>query len=216
MKKIIKFILSLILITAIIAFGTSCSAYNEAINIGDMESVVEEIQSNDSYIKIEDISKDFLDAIVAIEDKRFYKHGAIDLKGLIRAVVRNIQAGELVQGGSTITQQVVKNIYFDNDQSMERKVAEMRLAFEMEMNYDKDEILELYVNIIYFGDNNYGIKAASNNYFNKAPSELTYDESTLLAGLPQAPSAYALSENMDLAVQRQQYVIEALEEFRGN
>ena len=125
----------------------------------------------------------------------------------------NITQKKVLQGGSTITQQVAKNLYFDNDQNFLKKIAEMFVAFELEENYSKDEILELYVNIIYYGDNNYGIKEASNNYFGIEPIALDYDQSTLLAGLPQAPSSYALGENYELAKERQKQVIAALEEF---
>ena len=145
---------------------------------------------------------------------RFYDHGAIELKSLLRAVLVNLREKEVLQGGSTITQQVAKNLYFNNDQNFIKKIAEMFVAFDLEKNYSKDDILELYVNIIYYGDNNYGIKEASNNYFGVEPIDLDYDQSTLLAGLPQAPSAYSLGENYELAKERQEEVIEALEKFK--
>ena len=108
-----------------------------------------------------------------------------------------------------------KNLYFSNDQSFIRKVAELFVAFDLERIYNKDDVLELYVNVIYYGDGNYGIKEASENYFGKVPAGLSYDEATLLAGLPQAPSSYALSSHYDRAKQRQSEVIEALTQYRN-
>lgn len=215
-KKFYKIILILLSMVMLITLGTGCSGKSKEKKRMEMKEVVTEIRSRDNFVKLEDINQDFLDAIVATEDFRFYSHGAIEIRSLVRAMINNIKAKELVQGGSTITQQVIKNIYFNNDQTIKRKISEMFLAFQMEKWYGKDEILELYVNIIYFGDNNYGIKEAANNYFQKEPIDLTYDEGTLLAGLPQAPSTYALSENMEGAKVRQQQVIKALEKYRDN
>lgn len=214
-KKILKILLITLSIIMVIALGTGCSAKGESKRLIEMREVVTEIQNSEDFVKLEDISEDFLDAIVAIEDFRFYDHGAIEIRSLLRAMINNLKAKDLVQGGSTITQQVIKNMYFDNSQTLKRKIAEIFLAFDLERLYEKDEILELYVNIIYFGDNNYGIKEAANNYFNKSTKDITYEEATLLAGLPQAPSAYALSENMEAAKARQEHVIKALEKYRG-
>ena len=214
-KKVIQFILAIVIIIALIAGGTGYNTYKDIKAEKNMEDIIEEIRGREGYVKLKDISKDLLEATVAIEDMRFYEHGAIEIRSLFRAVLANIKSKELVQGGSTITQQVVKNIYFDHSQSIDRKIPEMLLAFDLENILEKDEILELYVNLIYYGDNNYGIGEASKGYFNKEASELTYDEATLLAGLPQAPSLYALSENMDMAKERQEAVIKALEEYRA-
>lgn len=175
-----------------------------------IEKKVEEIQSDKNYVRIEEINKDFINAIVAIEDHRFYKHDGIDYIAIARATIKNIVAGDIVQGGSTITQQLAKNMYFNNEQKLKRKVAEVFVAEKLEKNYSKEEILELYANIIYFGDGNYGIKEASEGYFNKSPKALTTDEATLLAGLPQAPSRFALSKNYEAAKKRQKQVLEAM------
>ena len=164
---------------------------------------------------LEEITPDFTDAIVAIEDHRFYEHGAFDFISLVRATFINMKTKEVTQGGSTLTQQVGKNLYFNNNRTFIRKVAELFVALDLERIYSKDDILELYVNIVYYGDGNYGIKEASENYFDNTPAELSYDEATLLAGLPQAPSAYALNSHYDRAKQRQSEVIEALTEYRN-
>lgn len=218
MKKffigLIGLILSIAIISVAMIAASGHTKYKEAIDTISLSDKINEIRSSDTYVEIDDISETFRDAIVAIEDMRFYDHGAIELKSLLRAILVNLREKEVLQGGSTITQQVAKNLYVDNDQNFIKKIAEMFVAFDLEKNYSKDDILELYVNIIYYGDNNYGIKEASNNYFGVEPIDLDYDQSTLLAGLPQAPSAYSLGENYELAKERQEEVIEALEKFK--
>ena len=119
----------------------------------------------------------------------------------------------LAEGGSTITQQLAKNMYFTMEKKFTRKVAEVFVARKLEQMYTKDEILEMYINVAYFGDGLYGLKEAANGYFDKEPLELTFDEITLLAGLPNAPSAYSLSDNEDLARRRQQIVINQMKKY---
>lgn len=118
-----------------------------------------------------------------------------------------------VEGGSTITQQLAKNIYFTQDKKIERKFAEVFMAFEIEKNYSKDEILEFYINTSYFGDNCYTVKEASRHYFNKEPMEMTDYESIMLAGIPNAPSVYAPTQNLELAKQRQKQVLSKMVEY---
>ena len=173
------------------------------------------MKENSNYTELDNIYKTFLVAIVAIEDHRFYKHGAIDLVSIARALITNLENGQILEGGSTITQQVAKNIFLTNEQSFDRKIKEICIAQKLENKYTKEEILELYVNVIYFGDGYIGIKEACNGYFNKEPNELSDNEATLLAGLPQAPSLYALNNNYDYAVERQKQVIEALEKWHS-
>lgn len=146
-------------------------------------------------------------AIVATEDRRFYEHGAVDPIGVVRAMITNYAAGRTLEGGSTITQQTVKNIFLSNERTMERKVQELVLAVALEKNYDKDEILTLYLNTIYFGHGAYGIGEASRTYFGKDPKNLTLQEAALLAGLPQAPSAYDPLEYPEEAQKRMTTVL---------
>lgn len=213
-KKLIKLIFILVLIGVSVIIGLGYGKYKMAINETPLPKKVASITEHDSYTPTKDISPDFLQAIVAVEDHRFYEHGAIDVIGLTRATIVNSMKGEIVQGGSTITQQVAKNLYFTNEKRFIRKVAELFVARHLEETYSKEKILELYVNIVYYGDGNYGVKNASMNYFGKKPIDLNYDEATLLAGLPQAPSAYALSTHYDRAKQRQKEVIDALNEYK--
>lgn len=142
----------------------------------------------------------------------------IDLKSIIgfdfvatcRAIVANLVDGELSQGGSTITQQLAKNLYFTQEKNFTRKVAELFVSFDLERNYSKDEILELYINTIYYGKGYYGIWQASEGFYKKYPSELTDYEATYLAGIPNAPSIYSSDRHASLAKQRQKQVVSAM------
>ena len=187
--------------------------YQEAFSNSSLEEQVQKIRSKSDYIQINEISTDFKYALIAIEDHRFETHGAVDIISIIRAVYRNLTKWNLAEGGSTITQQLAKNAFFTQERDFTRKIAEIYAAIDLEKNYSKDEIIEMYMNTIYFGDGYYGVNAASHGYFNKAPSELTFDEATLLAGIPNAPSIYSLSNNPDLARQRQKYVINSMIEY---
>lgn len=189
--------------------------YTDKIDEMPLEEKVISIQQDEDYVTIDKINEQFLDAIVATEDKRFYNHGAIDPISFTRAVLTNLKEGKWAEGGSTITQQLAKNMYFTRDKKIMRKVEELFMASHIEREYSKDEILELYVNVIYYGDGYTGIKEASEGYFNKSPEELNFDEATLLAGLPQAPSRYALSNNYEAAKKRQSQVIACLNDYEG-
>lgn len=217
MKKIMKHILKISTVVAItllfFIMSVGYRGYSQKLKIIPLDKKIESIREDKDYVDITEIDKDFLDAIVAVEDRRFYEHGAIDGISLIRATLTNLKAGEVVQGGSTITQQLAKNLYLTGKKTLMRKVEEMFMAYNIEQDYSKEEVLELYVNVIYYGDGYTGIKEACNGYFNKAPSELNFDEATLLAGLPQAPSRYALSTNYQAAKKRQTQVIASLNDY---
>ena len=146
-------------------------------------------------------------AFIAAEDKRFYEHDGADAQAMARAAVSNVISGKTVSGASTITQQLVKNLVLSPEQTLKRKAQEVRLARELEEKLSKNEILELYLNRVYFGSGFYGLGAASRFYFDKDPQDLTLAEASLLATLPKAPSRLALDDNMEGAKQRQAYVI---------
>lgn len=152
-------------------------------------------------------------AVLAVEDHRYYTHHGIDWISMTRAVVHDIRVMKLEQGGSTITQQLVKNMYYDQNKTLARKAAEAWTALYVERQLSKEEILELYINTIYFGDGYYGLKEASLGYFGKEPQELTDSEAVLLAGIPNAPSAYAPSRHADLALQREKQVLAAMVKY---
>lgn len=148
------------------------------------------------------------DAVVAIEDERFYQHQGVDFHGVLRALARDFEAGKIVEGASTITQQLVGNLYLDRrDTSLNRKFQEAVLAWQLETKMSKDEILDQYLNTVYFGANAYGVQAAARTYFDKDPKDLTLAEASLLAGLPQAPTAYSPREHPDAAMQRRNIVL---------
>ena len=138
----------------------------------------------------------------------------LDFISITRAILRDIKEMELVEGGSTITQQLAKNIYFTQKKELTRKIAEIFMAFEIEENCTKDEIFELYVNTSYFGDGYYCVGDASEGYFDKVPKEMDLYECTLLAGIPNAPSVYAPTKNPELAKQRQAQVIKKMIKYK--
>ncbi len=158
-------------------------------------------------VKIQDVPQDFINALLATEDKNFYKHKGYDLWGMGRSVVSNILAGKVVQGASTITQQLARLLFLSNEKSLDRKIKELFTAASIENSISKDKILELYVNNIYLGSGAYGIQAAAQTYFNKPLKALTLPELALIAGLPQAPSVYSPYNNIDLAKKRRNQVL---------
>ena len=139
-------------------------------------------------IGLRDMSPYIPQAVVAIEDRRFYSHFGFDPVGFSRAMMRNVMAGRMVQGGSTLTQQLAKNLFLKPDRTLERKVQEVLLALWLEQKYSKDEILEMYLNRVYFGSNSYGVEAASRRYFSKSAKNVSLQQAALLAGLLKAPS----------------------------
>ena len=158
-------------------------------------------------VAIKDVPKDFINALLATEDKNFYKHHGYDIWGMGRSVVSNVLAGRVVQGASTITQQLARLLFLSNEKSLDRKIKELFVAASIENSISKDKILELYVNNIYLGSGAYGIQAAAQTYFNKPLKELSLPELALIAGLPQAPSVYSPYNNIKLAEKRRNQVL---------
>ena len=212
--KFVKRLLTLLLAVAVLAAGYvvygGYKMYKEVTDAVPVAEKVEEIRSQDHYTEYGELSDTYINAVIAGEDRRFRKHGGFDIISTGRALLHNKKAGELEQGGSTITQQLARNMYFEQNKKLTRKVAEVLVAFEIEKEYDKDEILELYVNTIYFGSGYYNIYDASLGYFGKTPSQLSDYEATMLAGIPNAPSVYDLNVNPDLAEQRRQQVVDCM------
>ena len=212
-----KLIKRLIIIILIIAAFLAGSVYHEARQVykqvvadAPIEEKVAQIQSIEHYTPYSQLPKTYVEAVIAAEDKRFEAHKGYDLLSVGRAVWNNIKSGNLQEGGSTITQQLARNMYFEQDKKISRKLAEIFVAREIEKLYDKDEIFELYVNSIYFGSGYYNIYDASMGYFGKKPSQLSDYEATMLAGIPNAPSVYSPDVNPDLAEQRRQQVISCM------
>ncbi|SLM29081.1 MrcA [Desulfamplus magnetovallimortis] len=163
-------------------------------------------------VPLSDMPENLKNAFVAAEDSRFREHVGVDPVGIFRAFIKNLKAGAIVQGGSTITQQVTKSFLLTPERTYERKIREAILAYRIEKNFSKDEILYLYLNQIYLGHGAYGVEAAAENYFGKHVKELNLAECSMLAGLPQAPSRYSPFRYPDRATQRQQYVLTRMHE----
>ena len=167
-----------------------------------------------AVVKMRDVPQPMIRAILAAEDERFYQHGGVDYVGVARAALSNFVSGGVRQGASTITMQVARNFFLSKERTLTRKFNEMLLAFKIEANLDKDQILELYINQIYLGQRAYGFAAAAQIYFGKSLSELTLAESAMLAGLPKAPSRYNPIANPKRAKLRQQYVLRRMRELQ--
>ncbi|WP_020619112.1 transglycosylase domain-containing protein [Paenibacillus daejeonensis] len=163
-------------------------------------------------IALEDMPKALQEAVVAVEDQRFYKHGGIDLNGMARAFMRNAQAGGVVEGASTITQQLAKNLFLNAERTYDRKLKEVALAIKIDRTYSKDKILEMYLNQIYFGEGAWGVQQASRTYFGKDASELTLAESAMLAALPKAPSHYSPFVDREKALKRRNLVLTLMQQ----
>lgn len=164
-------------------------------------------------IGINEIPKNLQNAFIAVEDNRFYDHIGIDPRGIVRAIWANIRGRTLTEGGSTITQQLAKNAYLTQDRTLKRKVQEVFLALQLERQYTKQEILELYMNQIYFGQGAYGVQAAARTYFGKDAKDLTLNECAMLAGIPKSPNYYSPVNNMDAATERKAVVLDQMVKY---
>jgi len=171
------------------------------------ELVASVYRENRDYIALEQIPRAMQQAVIAIEDERFFQHSGIDLRAMARATWRNLRARELREGGSTITQQLARSVFLTSERTVKRKVAEVLLALEIERRLSKREILERYLNQVYFGQGAYGIEMAAQVYFGKPASQLKLGESAMLAGLIRAPSRYSPYRNLDLARYHQRLVL---------
>lgn len=210
-KKFIRFVLILLIVFIAVIIFYGKKYYDKTIDEVPLATKIQEIREDYTFIKKEDLPKDYLNAIVAVEDRRFYSHGPVDYIGIIRAIYTNLRSKGLQEGGSTITQQVAKNMYFESEKNIfKRKIAEVFLANDLEKNYSKDDILEIYANIIYFGNGYYGISEACQGYLHKEPKDMNLSESTMMAGIPNAPSAYAPTVNKELCKSRQKKVISSM------
>lgn len=212
-KKLLLSIILLVIIICSIVFLIGHSYYSKALKEKPLITRVDEITSQEDFVKFGDMSSYYRNAVISVEDHRFYDHGPVDFIAIGRAIFTNIKNGELQEGGSTITQQVAKNVVFSQEKSWVRKIGEIFAAYDLEKNYSKKEIFELYVNTAYFGDGYYGIHEASYGYYNKSPKDLNLDEASMLAGVPNAPSVYAPTVNPDLAKKRQYHVLNAMLEY---
>lgn len=224
MKKLLKFagkiiatILALAILFGICFCGYYCIVgyreYKKVIEEAPLETKISELRSRENFVTKDELPEIYINAVIAAEDHNFYDHGAVSIISTVRAIITNIKDREFTEGGSTITQQVAKNLYFTQEKKIERKVAEMFVAIEIEKHYDKDEIFEIYVNNIFFGSGYYNIYDASIGYYGVEPIELTDNQATILAGVPNAPSVYSPKNNSPLTKQRQKQVLDSMVKY---
>ena len=166
------------------------------------DELVYQGSSSSEWINIEDINDNMKKAIVSVEDKNFYSHNGFDYLRILHAIIQNIKSGYLAEGASTISQQYVKNMYLSFDKTWSRKIEEAMLTLELEVHYDKNEILEGYLNTINFGQGNYGVEDAAKYYFNKSAKNLSLEEACILAGIPKSPENYNPVANYDVSINR--------------
>ena len=186
------------------------SALVKVSTVWHVEETVNSLRSDPDWVSLQKIPDNTRKALLAIEDHDFYKHGALDITGIARAAFTNLKAGEVRQGGSTLTQQMVKNVFLSSEQTFTRKAEEAILAIRVERKYSKDEILEIYFNTTYFGAGAYGIRDAAQKYFGKGPGKLTLPESAMLAAMPYAPSALNPYENPSGCAKRTRLVLKEM------
>ena len=186
------------------------SIWERVGRIAFIQQAVDSKRRSSNYVTLEDIPVNVRQAIVAVEDSRYFSHHGFDVEGIMRASLVNLQNGEIEEGASTITQQLVKNLFLNEERTFSRKLEELVLALDMEAHYTKDEILELYLNTIYFGSGYYGVHDAAKGYFGKEPNDLNLAEASMIAGLPNAPSLYSPYVDFLMAKKRQFVVIDAM------
>lgn len=184
---------------------------NLSINLFDSEKrPLEHTFLNGDYVKLNEIPKSTIDCFLSIEDKTFYTHNGVNYKRIASATIKNLASFSFKEGASTISQQLIKNTHLSSEKSIKRKLNEIKLTKELEKNFSKDEILEYYLNAIYFGDNCYGIQNASEHYFSKPVSKLTISESAMLAGLIKSPNKYHPIKQYDNCMQRRNLVLKEM------
>lgn len=220
MKRALRWIRNIFLVVLVLGFcGAGAIAlqgyklYTGALAEMPLYKRVAQVRAQEDFTPLDELPGTYKDAVVAAEDHRFYTHGGIDLLAIGRALWNDLCSLSFKEGGSTITQQLAKNMLFTQEKDLCRKAAEVFAAWELEAKYSKEEILELYVNSIYFGSGCYSVGAASQTYFDKEAAQMNAGECTMLAGIPNAPGVYDLSINPELAAQRQKQVVSSMLEY---
>lgn len=217
--KTLARIIRRVLVIALVAVIAMCALtvwrgygmYREALADRPISQTVQELRATDTYTELDELPQTYLDAVVAVEDHRFYEHGGIDPIAICRAAFNDLRTLSLREGGSTITQQVAKNLFFTQDKHFERKVAEVFMAFDLEARYSKREILEMYVNSSYFGSGYTGIGQAAPGYLGCDPSDMSDYECALMAGFPNAPELFAADPQA--ADSRARVVVQQMEKY---
>ncbi len=210
-RKILNILLLLLGIFVLITGCYFGDCYNDAKELMENNPLSEKVEiytSKDAYVQYKDINSYFVNAVVATEDKRFFTRKGFDWIALSRAIIVNVVSGELREGGSTLSQQIAKNLYFQGvKRGIKEKVEEVFIMLELEKDYSKEDLFALYASMNYYGDGFYGLSSASQGYYEIDQSELSLAEAAMLAGIPNAPSLYQLSTGYDLAKERQEKVL---------
>lgn len=215
--SILLFISTLVIIIGIYVYSyfmpaMSLNSANSYYLYDNKDNVVYQGSNKSAWVSLKEIDPKFLNYIISIEDQHFYHHLGFDIPRILKTLFTNIKSGKILAGASSISQQYVKNLYLTFDQTWERKIEEAFLTIKLETHYSKDEILEGYLNTIYFGEGVYGIKNAASYYFNKEPNDLTDEEAIILAGIPKSPNNYNPISNMDACMKRVNIVKSVLKE----
>ena len=217
-KRVLRFCLKWILLPAVLLaliptgmlIYNGYTLYRQALAEKPVAEMAAEIQTIPNYTPVDELPQIYLDAVISVEDKRFYSHPGVDPLAIARAAFNDLRTLSFAEGGSTITQQLAKNEYFTQEKTLTRKIAEAFMALKIERELDKDTILGLYLNSINFGSGYYCVADASEGYFGKSPSMMNDWEATLLAGIPNAPSVYSPDADPELALQRQRQVLQRM------
>ena len=217
MRKHALRISGILLLIFVVAAGTLLyqghRRYLREIEVLPLQEAVEAYTSREDFVPYEQLDVDFINAVIAVEDKRFFTRKGYDFIALGRALYHNFQAGEFIEGGSTITEQISKNLYLGGYvDGIEDKIAGIYLLFDLEKHFSKQDLLALYANMNYYGDSYYGISEAAEGYYDASASDLTLAQAAMLAGLPNAPSVYQLSTGFKLAKQRQEWVLKTMQD----
>ncbi len=219
MKRILGKLIGILMILLIMA-GTLLAGYgyyiaekvrDEAIREKPLEEAVSAYTEKEGYLTYEAIDPDFVNAVVAVEDKRYFERDGYDFIALARAIYNNLRYGNLIEGGSTIPEQIAKNLYFGTaDRELDEKLAGILIMHDLEEKYTDEELFALYANMNYYGDGYYGLKNAAEGYYGLSASDLSLAKAAMLAGLPNAPSAYQLSTGYEYAKKRQKKVLQCM------
>lgn len=197
LRRLVGYLLGVLLVALIAAAATfgwqGYKLYQSAVQATPLETLYQSITARPSFVPYDQLPQTYINAVLSVEDSRFVHHHGVDPLSIARALWADLRSGTLAEGGSTITQQLTKNVYFTQEKRMARKAAEMFAALDIEKHYSKQEIFEMYVNTIYFGNGCYGVAEAAEGYFKTDAASLTDAQAVVLAGLPQAPSVYASS-----------------------
>lgn len=211
LRRAVAVLLAAVLAAVLLAGGwfglQGWQMYRRAIQTTPIQGMYQQIQQRGDFVGCGQLPPLYLQAVISVEDRRFESHPGIDLVAIGRALVTNLRTRSLAEGGSTITQQLAKNELFTQEKQLTRKAAEVFAAFALERTYTKQQILEMYVNTIYFGSGYYGIHDAAQGYFGCEPSQLADWQAVMLAGLPNAPSAYSPDKSPQLALERTRAVL---------